>query len=754
MRGNVDWLTVALIRAGTLASSTAVLAAVLATPVAAQPAEGTVDSPGTAESTQVEQRELKVEAFGDSYFTGLGAGHYNRPDARRQSGAAGFLQALGRLEATNPGVSVTVNNHSAAGATIDNLYETQMAGGLLGGNMAINAPQLEGVRPDADVAIMGFGGNDVGFVGAIVSTFGADTPLRNRVARTLAGQLNLTRPPADYLADAARPRGQQQTLVGELVRGIQEVRRAMPNAKVVVTTYPEAVDPSATSLLSVVSPAELAAFRELARALNAGIRQAAALTGATVADNAEAFSGHEVYTKDPYLHDLGPQWRKYDSDEAMHPNAAGQTVMSDAIADAIAKATGLNRAAPRTTTEPFPTDGLDFLPRRPSRPTRTLPETPVPDPINWTPNEPAAEGSPAEGARGEQSPGEGRPILRLPAAPQPPVTPGPAQQAAPAGQREPTRQKPPAENPEPAEQAPSAEEPSEPDGRPAVEGLPADQPPTQAPDPKPGLADNGAANLGGVGGGDSSGTSNPADGTGRGEGPDSSGKAGPADNAGNGGDRDQGTTDPGLGGGVGPADNPGDGGDRDQGTVDSGVSDGVGPADNPSNGGDRDEGSTSADSGAAMGPADNPGDGGDRDQGTVDSGVSGGIGPADNPSNGGDRDQGTVDSGVSGGSGPADNPSNGGDRDQGTVNSGVSGGIGPADNPSNGGDRDQGTADSSVSDGVGPADNPSNGGDRDEGSTSGDSGAAMGPADNPDNGGDRDSPSYGGDSGDPAAPVS
>ena len=749
------WLATALIRAGTLASSTAVIAAVLTTPVAAQPDSADPADP-PANATQVQQRDLTVEALGDSFFTGLGAGAYQRPDARRQSQAAGFLQALARLEAANPGLNVTVQNHSSAGATIDNLYDSQMAGGLLGGNMPINAPQLEGVNPNADLAIMGFGGNDAGFVDAIMSTFGDDAPLQNMVAGLLAGQLDVTRPAADYMADAARPRGQQQTLVGELVRGIQAAQAAMPNAKIVVTTYPEAVDPAATNRLSVISSAELAAFGQLGEALNEAIRQAAALAGATVADNSEAFAGHEVYTDEPYLHDLGPQWRRDDRDEAMHPNAAGHTALADAIADAVSRVTGLNPAAPYAGPDPYPTDGITQLPGRPSRPTRSLPDTPTeskpapdngaenpkPDKINWTGGVAGAEQPGAEpGAEPGQQPGE-----------QPSDEPG----AEPSEPDEPTLPVVPP-SPAPPSPAPPAPEP----GPGAVAPGDTNPPPSNESDAGGGAADTPDGSDRGA-----NNNLDPADN------PDTSDNTGPADNPENGGDRGTGTSNS-----VGPADNPENGGDRGTGTHES-----VGPADNPENGGDRGTGTSNS-----VGPADNPENGGDRGTGTHES-----VGPADNPENGGDRGTGTSNS-----VGPADNPENGGDRgtgnsgsvgssgnggdhdsgssggsvssgdhggstgsdngtgwgggnsdssgsDSNSGNSGNSGNVGPADNPDNGGDRGTSTHES-----VGPADNPDNGGDRGTGTHD-----SMGPADNPENGGDRGSPDWGGSGVDPSTPMS
>ncbi len=705
------WLATALIRAGTLASSTAVIAAVLATPVAAQPDSAQPAEP-PANATQVEQRDLDVEALGDSFFTGLGAGAYQRPDARRQSQAAGFLQALARLEAANPGLNVTVQNHSSAGATIDNLYDTQMAGGLLGGNMAINAPQLEGVNPNADVAIMGFGGNDAGFVDAIMSTFGDDVPLQNMVAGLLAGQLDVTRPAADYMADAARPRGQQQTLVGELVRGIQAAQAAMPNAKIVVTTYPEAVDPAATSRLSVISSAELAAFGQLGEALNEAIRQAAALAGATVADNSDAFAGHEVYTDEPYLHDLGPQWRRDDRDEAMHPNAAGHTALADAIADAVSRVTGLNPAAPYAGPEPYPTDGITQLPRRPSRPVRSLPDTPAdskpesdndaenpkPDKINWTgevpgdvpgADQPGDEPSDEAGVEPGQQPGAEAPEPTLPAGPPSPAPPAP-------------------------EPGPDTVDPGD-----------TNTPPSNESDAGGGSAQNEPSPNGGD------------------RGTDSNNNVGPTDNPDNGGDRaptpptgrpgrqpesgDRGTD---SNDNVGPADNPDNGGDRGTGTSNS-----VGPADNPDNGGDRGTGTHES-----VGPADNPENGGDRGTGTSDS-----VGPADNPDNGGDRGTSVGSSG------------NGGDHDSGSSGGSVSGGDpgGSSTGSDNGTGSDTGsnsgsTGSSSGSSGsVGPADNPDNGGDRGTGTSN-----SVGPADNPENGGDRDSPSWGGSGVDPSTPVS
>lgn len=412
MRGQQDpdcgWLTTALIRAGTLATGTAIMAAAFAVPAVAQP-ESAAPAPAAppaapqAPAKQVQQRELRAVALGDSYFAGLGAGQY-RAGTHRQSLAAGSLQALARLEAANPGLEITVQNNSSSGATIDNLYETQVEHGWFG-DTPVNRPQLEGVDPGADVAIMGFGGNDIGFVGLIqdgVLNNGGAT-VQHRLGELRAGQLNTGLPDPNYLSDAARPHGQQQTVTGELIRAIQDAKAAMPNAEIVITTYPEVADPNATSRLSAIGPEELAAYRQIVQSLNEAIRGAARLTGATVAENSHAFAGHEVYTDDPYLHDLGPQWGLDNRDEAMHPNAAGQTALADAIAAAVAKATGLRPATPHHGPAPYPTNRLTLDPVRPPQPARTRPQAthpptprrpapapgrgeaaPKPDKINWT----------------------------------------------------------------------------------------------------------------------------------------------------------------------------------------------------------------------------------------------------------------------------------------------------------------------------------------------------------------------------------
>src|SRR6185436_5123245 len=96
---------------------------------------------------------------------------------------------------------------------------------------------------------------------------------------------------------------------------------------------------------------------------------------------------HELYTDTPYMHDLGPQWGWNNRDEAMHPNVAGQTAMADAIAAAVAKATGLHPAVPHHGPAPYPTDGLTLDPVRPPGPARTPPPAPArPRPATPTPD--------------------------------------------------------------------------------------------------------------------------------------------------------------------------------------------------------------------------------------------------------------------------------------------------------------------------------------------------------------------------------
>jgi lysophospholipase L1-like esterase len=674
MRGqrNPDygWLTTALIRAGTLATGTAIMAAAFAVPAVAQPESAAPAPPAApqASATQVQQREMRVVALGDSYFAGLGAGQY-RAGAHRQSLAAGFLQALARLEAANPGLEISVQNNSSSGATIDNLYETQVEQGWLG-DTPVNRPQLEGVDPGADVAIMGFGGNDIGFTGLIqdgVLNNGGAT-VRARLGELRAGQLNTGLPDANYLSDAARPHGQQRTVTGELIRAIQDAKAAMPHAQIVITTYPEVADPNATSMFSAIGPEELAAYRQIVQSLNEAIRGAARLTGATVAENSHAFAGHEVYTDDPYLHDLGPQWGLDNRDEAMHPNPAGQTALADAIADAVAKTAGLHPAAPYHGPAPYPTNRLTLDPVRPprTRPQAGHPPTPrqsapapgrgeaapKPDKINWT-------GGPL-------------PIDRAPGARPTPKPVGPNRSTAP----KPAGPKP--------DVPPTAKKPDE-ERKPTAPV----QPPVTA--PRPTHPENPASHNAPTRPGTGSSTSSPApakSAPGRSTPVDGSrpAKRGPADNPENGGDRGRPVKS-------GPADNPENGGDRGTRSQQK-----IGPADNPENGGDRGTRPTSPtpdrhESGRS-GPADNPENGGDRGTDSSRAGQpSGRSGPADNPSNGGERDTGSQRSGKNG---PADNPENGGDRGAGHSSSNPSGKVGPADNPENGGDRGTGNNDTPV----------------------------------------------------------
>jgi len=106
----------------------------------------------------------------------------------------------------------------------------------------------------------------------------------------------------------------------------------------------------------------------------------------------------------------------------MHPNP-GQTALADAIADAVAKATGLHPAAPYHGPAPYPTNRLTPDPVRPPRPPRTRPQA-APHPRRASPRRlPAAARPPRNQTRSTGPASHRRSTAPLHPAPRNPLAP-------------------------------------------------------------------------------------------------------------------------------------------------------------------------------------------------------------------------------------------------------------------------------------------------------------------------------------------
>jgi lysophospholipase L1-like esterase len=220
-------------------------------------------------------RVVNYVALGDSYSSGTGTGDYTNTAC--DTGPEGYP-------------SLWDNSHKVASfdfAACSAATTRDVLGGQLG--------RLSGSTTLVSITI---GGNDVGF-GKILQTcyLGGQTTCLNEVGN------------AESYA--------RKTLPGLLSRTYTAIRRAAPNARVVVLDYPHLYGSSGVCL-DTLDGAEHSALDHGADVLDGVIASAASKAGFVFADVRRYFNGHGICSSDPWINGLLGF-----SKGAFHPNATG-----------------------------------------------------------------------------------------------------------------------------------------------------------------------------------------------------------------------------------------------------------------------------------------------------------------------------------------------------------------------------------------------------------------------------------------------
>ena len=219
-------------------------------------------------------------ALGDSYASGLGAGHYSGGSCDRSSGAYPQLWA----NANHPASFAFV---ACSGATTTDVINNQISA-------------LSSATTLVSVTI---GGNDVGFSNVMITcVLGSTSDCVNAVNQ------------AEAEARSQLP-GALNTLFGD-------ISARAPNATVVVTGYPEFYDLSKSSGCIGLSTTDRTALDGGADVLDSVIQAATAgHAGFAYAEIRPAFSGHEICDSSSWLHSV--DWLNLG--DSYHPTASGQS---------------------------------------------------------------------------------------------------------------------------------------------------------------------------------------------------------------------------------------------------------------------------------------------------------------------------------------------------------------------------------------------------------------------------------------------
>jgi lysophospholipase L1-like esterase len=172
-------------------------------------------------------------------------------------------------------------------------------------------PQLRALRRDADLVTVGLGGNDGNLFSQMVCGFTRQHFSRCDVSST-----------ADVASTLARTERSLTTVLRRVVR------RAAPDALVVLVSYPRLVDTTRTCRSLPLRGAQLDQVAQVERRLHATQRTAARQAGVQFLDLWPASRGHEICSDDPWVNG-----EHTDRSRALayHPFAAEQQAVADLV---------------------------------------------------------------------------------------------------------------------------------------------------------------------------------------------------------------------------------------------------------------------------------------------------------------------------------------------------------------------------------------------------------------------------------------
>jgi lysophospholipase L1-like esterase len=221
--------------------------------------------------------EKEYVALGDSYASGVGAGHYDSAsgDCKRSTVSYPALWAGVHTE-------YKLKDVTCSGAEIAD----------------VRADQLSALTTGTDFVTLTVGGNDAQFSSVVQAC--------------LTESDSYCRTATDWMSTYAK-----NQLVDELAALYKDIKARAPYAEITVLGYPQALSTTGTCPVIDLSAAKRASMNAFADALAEGGQAAAAKGGVHFVDVRGAFKGHGACGSDPWIHDLTG------GSEVFHPTLAG-----------------------------------------------------------------------------------------------------------------------------------------------------------------------------------------------------------------------------------------------------------------------------------------------------------------------------------------------------------------------------------------------------------------------------------------------
>jgi lysophospholipase L1-like esterase len=244
-----------------------------------------------------------IVGLGDSYSSGGSSDTYPGTGQCWQSAGAYSLLAAKEL-------GYRGKNYACSGAVTADMTRAFKG----------QAAQISLIDSDADWVVLTIGGNDIGILGNAAGGTTQQTNATNMLPKT-------------------------QTAIENVLKGIKQ---KVPNAKVMLLSYPNYLPASGTCGGKISSQTNLAGATQLYKNLTATMKSASTATGTQFLDVAPSFIGHDACASDAWFSGSG-------SPVADHLNGKGYAQIAKQVSAAIKASDGKSPATTTTSTTAKPT---------------------------------------------------------------------------------------------------------------------------------------------------------------------------------------------------------------------------------------------------------------------------------------------------------------------------------------------------------------------------------------------------------------
>jgi lysophospholipase L1-like esterase len=249
-------------------------------------------------------------ALGSSYAAGPGLGD-------RVPGSPG---RAGRSAHNYPHVLAARLRLRLTDATFSGATVAQIQGRDQG---ATRAPQLEAVTADTRLVTLTGGGNDLGYLGFLITA-----SLPSLLRAVTGGNRRLAELTNDREFEA-----KVSALGGNLIALVEGIRARAPKATIAITDYLALLPPENGPSAPPLRREDTERGRRYWNHLNLVLRQGAARAGAVFAEVSAVSAFHHAWSTEPWTERFVPLGG---AAAAYHPTRAGMTAVADALEGALA----------------------------------------------------------------------------------------------------------------------------------------------------------------------------------------------------------------------------------------------------------------------------------------------------------------------------------------------------------------------------------------------------------------------------------